>query len=427
VSTARTLHVTIASTRAMVKIIDRPGSPHAHAIRDFLHRSDVPFEWVELRSDDEARRVGVDNCRDPRLPVCVFPDGVRMERPTIRQITEKLGWFRDPSRSEYDLAIYGAGPAGLSAAVYGASEGLKTVVIERWAPGGQAASSPKIENYLGFPDGISGAELTERARNQACRFGAELLLAREGVRGEFTAGKRVGYLADGTKIVARSAICATGVEYYTLPVEGEERFRGAGLYYGAGASEASLCRNEHVVVVGGGNSAGQAAVQFARFARQVTMVVRGDSLKTTLSAYLEDRIAAASNIEVLTNSEITALVGDDVLQTVEITNRRTGQKRRLDTHWLFACLGGAPHTDWAVEAGVARDEAGYLVTGPDLLSEVHPPSRWPLDRPPYYLETNVPGLFAAGDVRHGSVKRCASAVGEGAMAVTFVHRYLAEG
>jgi thioredoxin reductase (NADPH) len=411
----------------MVKIFGRSASAHAHAIRDFLHRSDVPFEWVELRTDDEARHAGVDHARDQRLPLCVFPDGTRLEHPTIRQITEKLGWFRDPSRSEYDLAIYGAGPAGLSAAVYGASEGLKTVVIERWAPGGQAASSPKIENYLGFPEGISGAELTERARQQACRFGAEILIAREGVRGEFAAGKRVGYLADGTRIVARSAICATGVDYYKLPVEHEERFRGAGLYYGAGASEASLCGGEEVVVVGGGNSAGQAAVQFARFARHVTLVVRGDTLKTSISAYLDDRIAAASNIEVLTNSELTALIGDDAVSAVVVKNRRSGAERRIETRWVFACLGGAPHTDWAKAAGVTRDEAGYLVTGLDLLHDGHAPDNWPLDRPPYYLETNVPGLFAAGDVRHGSVKRCASAVGEGAMAVTFVHRYLAEG
>jgi thioredoxin reductase (NADPH) len=411
----------------MVKIIDRAGSAHAYAIRDFLYRSDVPFEWVELHSDEDARQAGVKDLRDPRLPVCLFPDGVRMEHPTIRQITEKLGWFRDPSRTEYDLAIYGAGPAGLSAAVYGASEGLKTVVVERWAPGGQAASSPKIENYLGFPEGISGADLTERARQQACRFGAEILLAREEVRGEFTAGKRVGYLADGTKIVARSAICATGIDYHRLPVAEEERFRGAGLYYGAGASEASLCGNEEVVVVGGGNSAGQAAVQFARFARHVTMIVRGDALKATISAYLEDRIAAAPNIEVSTSSDVTALIGGECVQEVVITNRRTGVERRIKTRWVFACLGGAPHTDWAADAGVVRDEAGYLVTGPDLLHEGRPPAGWPLDRPPYYLETNVPGLFASGDVRHGSVKRCASAVGEGAMAVTFVHRYLADG
>src|SRR5258707_2768623 len=215
-----------------VKVFGKTGSPQCYAIRDFLYRNDVTFEWTELRTDEDATAIGLEGGGDGRLPVCVFPDGTRLERPTIQRLSEKLGWFHDPSRAEYDLAIYVAGPAGLSAAVYGASEGLKTVVVERWAVGGQAASSPKIENYLGFPHGISGAELAERAREQACRFGAEILIAREGVRGELTAGKRVGYLADGTKVVARAAICATGIEYHLLRIPNEERLRGAGVYYG---------------------------------------------------------------------------------------------------------------------------------------------------------------------------------------------------
>jgi thioredoxin reductase (NADPH) len=415
------------ATQRAVKVFGRVGSAQAFAIRDFLHRSDVPVEWVELKSDEQARALDLDGVHDRRLPVCIFPDGTRLESPTIRQITEQLGWFRDPSRSDYDLAIYGAGPAGLSAAVYGASDGLKTVVIERSAVGGQAGSSPNIENYLGFPSGVSGADLAERAREQACRFGAEFLLAREGVRGEFSAGKRTGYLSDGTKIVARTAICATGIEYYRLPVAGEERFRGAGLYYGGGASEASLCRNEQAVIVGGGNSAGQAATQFARFASQVTMVVRGDSLKDSISAYLADRISAAGNIRVLTHTEVMALSGADCLDAVTLKNSRTGAIETIDTRWLIVCIGGAPHTEWALEAGVWRDEAGYLFTGPDLPRHGEHSRGWPLDRSPYYLETNVPGLFAAGDVRHGSVKRLASAVGEGAMAIAFVHRYLVRG
>ena len=410
-----------------VKVFGTRGSSTAYAIRDFLYRNDVPYEWVELQNDEQARAVGASGLDDSKLPICLFPDGTRMECPTIRQIIEKLGWFRDPSRHEYDLAIFGAGPAGLSAAVYGASEGLKTVVVERWAIGGQAGSSPKIENYLGFPSGISGAELADRARQQACRFGAEILVGREGVRAEFTAGKRVGYLSDGTKINARAAICATGVDYRRLGVPNEEKFFGAGVYYGAGASETSLCGFEPVFIVGGGNSAGQAALHFAKVAQKVTMVVRGDSLKSTLSAYLVDRISSTENIEILTNSEVTALHGDRFLEAITVRNNRTGEEHQYETRWLFVCIGGVPRTEWAEEAGVVRDEAGYLVTGPDLLQNGRPKDGWPLDRDPYFLEMSIPGLFAAGDVRHGSVKRCASAVGEGAMAVTLVHRYLTAG
>jgi thioredoxin reductase (NADPH) len=409
----------------VLKLFAPRGSASAYTIRDFLHRSDIPFEYVELKSDEEARRhAGVDNLKDPRLPVCIFRDGTRMENPTLRRIIEKLGWFHDPSRSEYDLAIYGAGPAGLSSAVYGASEGLRTVVVERYAVGGQAGSSSRIENYLGFPEGICGAELAERAREQACRFGAEILLGREAVRGEFLPGKRVGHLADGTKIVARAAICATGVDYRRLGLPNEEKFLGKGIYYGAGSSEASLCGNEHVVVVGGGNSAGQAAMHFQRYARKVSILIRGESLKYTLSEYLVDRIKAAPNIEVLPHTEVTSLQGNDVLEAITIRNTATGEERTIKTRWVFICIGGVPHTEWADELGIIRDEAGYLVTGPDLSRNGAHPENWPLERDPFYLETNMPGVFAAGDVRHGSVKGCASAVGEGAMAVTFAHRYL---
>jgi thioredoxin reductase (NADPH) len=413
------------STQADVKVFGRTDSPGAYAIRDFLHRGDVPFQFVELKTEEQARELGVDGVRDPRLPICLFPDGTRMECPTIRQIADKLGWFRDPSRSEYDLAIYGAGPAGLSAAVYGASEGLRTVLIERSVVGGQAGTSSKIENYLGFPEGISGADLAKAAREQACRFGAEILMLREGIRGEFEPGKGTGYLADGTKIVAHATICATGVAYRRLNLPNEDRLLGAGVYYGAGASEASLCANEHVFVVGGGNSAGQAAMHFARYARKVSIVIRRDRLKETLSQYLVDRILSAPQIEVLPHTEVSALHGDQLLRAVSLTNNQNGDQRTVDTRYLFLCLGGAPHTEWAAELGIARDAEGYLLTGPDLCRNGQFPESWPLRREPYYLETSMPGLFAAGDVRHGSVKRCASAVGEGAMAVAFVHRYLA--
>ncbi len=409
-----------------LRVYGTRGSSVAYSIRDFLQRSDVPFEWTELSTDAQAReQAGVDGLRDGRLPICIFPDGARLECPTIRQITEKLGWLHGPSRAEYDLAIFGAGPAGLSAAVYGASEGLKTVVIERSAVGGQAGTSSRIENYLGFPEGISGADLALRARDQACRFGAEILLLREGVRAEFLPGKGIGYLADGVKLVMHSSICASGVEYRRLNLPNEDRFRGAGVYYGAGASEAALCADEHVFIVGGGNSAGQAAMHFARLARKVTIVIRNDCLKQTLSQYLADRILAARHIEVLPRTEVTALEGDEVLRAITLTHTDTGKKETVEARWLFLCLGGAPNTEWAIEAGIARDQEGYLLTGPDLRQHGRYPEDWPLDRHPYYLETSKPGLFAAGDVRHGSVKRCASAVGEGAMAVTFVHRYLA--
>jgi thioredoxin reductase (NADPH) len=410
-----------------VKVYGLPGCQRAYAIRDFLYRSDVPFEWMEIKDDEQARAVGVAGLSDAAFPLCVFPDGSRMECPTVRQITEKLGWFLDPKLSEYDLAIFGGGPAGLSAAVYGASEGLKTILIEKSVVGGQAGSSPRIENYLGFPQGVSGADLAERARDQALRFGAEILLGREGVRGEFHPGKSVGTLMDGTKIVARAAICATGVQYHRLGLPNEDHFFGAGLYYGAGASEAALCEGQDIVMVGGGNSAGQASLHFAKTTRKVTMVIRDGCLKKTLSSYLIDRVKTTANIEVVTDSEVIALDGDRALQKITLRNHRTGAERICETGWLFVCIGGAPHTDWAIEAGVERDEAGYLVTGPDLVRGGKTPNAWPLNRGPYYLETNVPGLFAAGDVRHGSVKRCASAVGEGAMAVAFVHRYLAEG
>ncbi|HEV7574621.1 MAG TPA: FAD-dependent oxidoreductase [Caldimonas sp.] len=414
-----------AKPAPLVRVYGRLGNPQAYAIRDFLHRSDIPFEWIHLDNNADARRnAGVDHLRDARLPVCEFSDGTRMEAPSIRQITEKLGWFRNPSRAEYDLAIYGAGPAGLSAAVYAAADGLSTVLVERWAPGGQAASSSKIENYLGFPDGISGRELAERARDQACKFGVEILIAREGVGARIVTGRGVGILEDGTQLVARASICATGVAYRCLGLPGEDRLLGAGLYYGAGASEAPLTRGENVVVVGGANSAGQAALHFAPFACRVTIVVRGPSLKETLSRYLLDRIIHTANIDVLTQTEVVGLHGDRTLDEITLRDNVSGRERRMATRWLFVCIGGEPQTHWAETIGIVLDEGGYIVTGPDLAGPTQRPVRWPLDRDPYFLESSLPGVFASGDVRHNAVRRVASAAGEGAMAVAFVHRFL---
>ena len=413
---------------APLRLYGKRGCPSAYAIRDFLQRSDIPFEWIELRDNEHARNeLGLENVDDARLPICIFDDGTRMERPTVRQITEKLGWFRDPSRAEYDLAIYGAGPAGLSASVYGASEGLKTVLVERFAVGGQASTSPRIENYLGFPEGISGADLAERAREQASRFGTEILIHRAGVRGEFTPGKGVVDLDDGTKIISRVSVCATGVEYRRLGLPNEEKLFGAGVYYGAGASEAQLCGNEPVVIVGAGNSSAQASLHLARYARKVTIVMRGERLNDNVSEYLVDRVTHTPNIEIVPKSLVVALHGDDMLRAVTLRNCETGEERMIETSFLFLCLGGVPNTQWAKEVGIVRDEEGYLVTGPDLRKFDPMSESWKLNREPYYLETSMPGVFAAGDVRHGSIKRVASAVGEGAMTIAFVHRYLASG
>ncbi len=411
-----------------VRVYGKRGCPAAYAIRDFLQRSDIPFDWIEVRDDAQAlKELGLEGVDDSRLPVCIFPDGTRMVRPTVRQVTEKLGWFRHPSREEYDVAIYGAGPAGLSASVYAASEGLKTVLVERFAVGGQAGTSPRIENYLGFPEGISGAELAERAREQAMKFGAEILIQRTGVRGEFTPGKGVVDLDDGTKLVSRVSVCTTGVEYRRLGLPDEDRLFGAGIYYGAGASEAKLCGNEHVVMVGAGNSSAQASLHIAHYARKVTIVMRGERLNDNVSEYLVDRVTRTPNIELMPKSKVVALLGDDMLRAVTIRNCETGEERTIETSFLFLCLGGVPNTQWAKEVGISRDEQGYLVTGPDLRKFGPVTESWKLNREPYFLETSMPGVFAAGDVRHGSIKRVASAVGEGAMTIAFVHRYLASG
>ena len=408
-----------------VKLLGAKHSPAAYAIRDFLQRSVVPFEWVELQTDEEARSLAkVENLRDRRLPICLFADGTRLDCPTAGMVADKLGWVTQPVHEEYDVSIYGAGPGGLSAAVYAASEGLKCVLIERTAIGGQAGTSSKIENYLGFPGGISGADLAERARQQAVHFGAEILLVREGIKAEFQNGRIVVDLASGGKLIARTNICATGVDYRRLNLANEERLLGAGVYYGAGVSEASMCMGEHVYIVGGGNSAGQAAAHLSQFAAHVTMLLRGESLAASLSQYLVDKINSTPNIRVLPGAVVTALHGDRALDVISVLDERNGTSEVLDTHHLFVCIGGLPNTEWAKDTSIMRDAQGYLVTGSDLATEGQWPECWPLAREPYLLETSVPGSFAVGDVRHGSVKRVASAVGEGAMAIQFVHRHL---
>lgn len=410
---------------ARVRLFGSRRQAQGYALRDFLSRSVVAFDWVELTSDADAHdRIGASGLDDPRLPVCLLPDGTRVEAATVELVASRLGWLATPRAREYDVSIYGAGPAGLSAAVYAASEGLSTVLVEREAVGGQAGTSSLIENFLGFPGGIAGADLAERARQQAVSFGAEILLIREGIKAEFRAGLIHVDLADGTVLRARANVCATGVEYRRLGVAREDRYAGTGVYYGAALSEAPLCADEDVLVVGGGNSAGQAAMHLSTYARHVTLLVRGERLAASMSDYLLSRLKQAPNVTIATDQQITALAGEQHLAQVSIKNRSTGAERTVDTGRVFVLIGGAPNTDWARDTDILRDPGGYLLTGADLLDAGRPPAVWGLARPPFYLETSVPGSFAAGDVRHGSVKRVASAVGEGAMAIQFVHRHL---
>jgi thioredoxin reductase (NADPH) len=410
-----------------ITLIGNVQTSDAYQFRDFLLRSVVSYDWLELTSDEECfRETGFPTLSEAPLPIIIMPDGTRLNAPTLRELADRLGWVVEPRLHEYDVSIYGAGPAGLSAAVYAASEGLRAVLIERHAVGGQAGSSSLIENYMGFPQGISGAELAERARQQAVRFGIEILQMREGVKAEFQGGRILVDLADGSKLTARANICATGVEWRRLGLENEAAYLGRGFYYGAGMSEAPHCRNERVFVVGGANSAGQAAMHLAEYAGHVTMLVRASTFKGTMSRYLSDRIMAHPKIDVRFNTEVTDLGGDTLLERIALTDQSSATTEWVPTSRLFVCIGGLPNTDWAKDTPIVRDASGFLVTGADLLANGKPPADWSLDRAPFHLETSVPGSFAAGDVRSGSVKRLATAVGEGGMAVTFVHRHLAE-
>ncbi len=400
------------SPKDLVEISGKRDDPQAYEIRDFLTRSGIKFQWTEVSSGDSGLSVKM-------------VDGQRLAAPTVRKVADKLGFVVTPKRKEYDVSIYGAGPAGLSAAVYAASEGLSTVLVERSAVGGQAGTTSMIENYLGFPEGIAGADLAERARQQALKFGAEILMMREGVRAEFRDGRIWVDLADGNSMVARANICATGVDWRRLGLDREDDLLGRGVYYGAGASEASLCKDEHIFIVGGGNSAGQAVLHLAGHAKKVTMLVRDAALAASMSSYLSERIEKADNVEILFNSEISALDGDEALGRVQVKDK-DGKERWSDTSRLFVAIGGVPHTEWAKDTPIVRDRGGYIVTGPDLLDMGNAPECWPLARAPYFLETSVPGSFAAGDVRARSIKRVATASGEGATAVSFVHRYLEE-
>lgn len=391
------------------------GGPAAFPIRDFLTRTNVEFVY---RDDDGP----------PGVAVCTLADGTYLESPTLPELAQHLGLLATPSADTYDVAIIGAGPAGLAAAVYAASEGLTTAVLERAAPGGQAGTSASIENYLGFPGGITGADLAERAREQALGFGVDMLLLREVIAGGPDPGGFRSELSDGTTLGSRCVLCATGVSWRRLDAPGIDRLLHAGVYYGSAISEAPGLSEKDVFVIGGGNSAGQAAINFAQLARNVTVVVRSNGLAASMSSYLTQRLHDAPNVTIRTHAEVAAVDGDDWLRSITFRDSRTGDTETVDAHAIFVCIGGTPRTEWAHDAGLVIDSAGYLVTGRDIFEPALNNRRnvWTLDRDPYPLETSQPGLFAAGDVRHGSTKRVSAAVGEGAMAVGLVHRFLDE-
>ena len=405
------------------KVVGHRWSARCSEVREFLARNQVPYRWYNSDEPEGKRLLDAAGADGLSLPVVITPDGEALVEPGDAELAARVGLATTPSADFYDLIVIGGGPAGLGAAVYGASEGLRTVLVERLATGGQAGQSSRIENYLGFPDGVSGAQLTERARRQATKFGAEVLTTREVTKVETRGSARRVTFADGTSIDAHTVILATGVSYRRLDAPGLDQLTGRGVYYGSALTEATACLGQDVYIVGGANSAGQAAVYLSRHAKSVTILVRGPSLERSMSYYLIRQIEAIGSIRVRTCTEVVSASGEDHLEQLTLRNTASGTTETVDAQLLFLFIGAAPLTDW-LDGVVDRDEHGFVLTGPDLLVEGRAPRDWPLDRPPYHLETSVPGVFAAGDVRSESAKRVASAVGEGAMAVMLVHRYL---
>ncbi|MFB9891748.1 FAD-dependent oxidoreductase [Planobispora takensis] len=408
-----------------LRVVGARWSARSYEIRDFLARNQVPYRWLLAEDPQGAQLVaaaGVDGDAGPAaLPLVVTAEGAVLAAPTTAELAGAVGLSTSPATGFYDLIVVGGGPGGLGAAVYGASEGLRTVLVEKHASGGQAGQSSRIENYLGFPDGVSGAQLADRARRQALKFGAELLTARTVTSLEVKGQARVVGFADGSSIAAHTVILATGVSYRRLSTPGLDDFIGRGVYYGAAVTEAPNCRDSEVYIVGAANSAGQGAVHLSGYASRVHLIVRSDGLERSMSHYLIEQIARIPNIEVHTGTEVVGAGGVDHLET--LTLKGPEGERTAEAEWLFVFIGAEPMTDWLGDA-IERDERGFVLTGPDLTAAESRPRNWPLRREPYHLETNVPGVFAAGDVRADSIKRVASAVGEGAMAVALVHRYL---
>jgi thioredoxin reductase (NADPH) len=410
-----------------LRLVGDRWSDRSHELKTFLARNHVPYRWYDVERDAEGGRLrDLAGAMAEELPLVLVPDGETLRSPTTVELAGALGLHTTATQPLYDVCIVGGGPAGLAAAVYAASEGLRTVVVEREAPGGQAGMSAAIENYLGFPKGLSGSDLAQRAIAQVTRFGAELVLARQVAALEPRGPVRAVVLSGGAEIEARAVVAATGVAYRRLDATGLDELTGRGVYYGANASEASQCEGDEVFVVGGANSAGQAALNLSRYAERVTLVVRAASLTETMSQYLVQRITSSPTIQVRYGTQVVEAHGDGHLESLTVCDRATGTTERLPATWLFVFIGASPRTDWLGPA-VVRDERGFVVTGRDLLELPERPGapRWSLGRAPYSLETSLPGVFAAGDVRLDSMKRVASAVGEGAMAVYLVHRYLA--
>jgi thioredoxin reductase (NADPH) len=412
-----------------IRVLGTRWNPQCYAVRDFLARNQAPYQWIDVETagqNAEVRRlVAAAGAEASSLPMVLFPDGTSLAAPSTAQLADKLGLRVRPEMAFYDLVIVGGGPAGLAAAVYGASEGLRTVLIEMEAPGGQAGMSSRIENYLGFPSGLSGGDLARRAVAQARRFGVEILAPQQvtGVRVE--GPSRVVKLAAGNDVGCKVLLIATGVYYRKLNVPGAERLQGCGVYYGSAMTEGVSSKDEDVYIIGGANSAGQAAMYFSKFARRVVMLVRGASLSASMSQYLIDQIKKTPNIEVQTHAQVVEVMGDTHVEALSIHCADSGTTEKVPANMLSVFIGAEPNTDW-LQGVVERDERGFILTGAALVRDGKLPKGWPLERDPFWTETSVPGIFAAGDVRHGSVKRVASGVGEGSIAVQFVHQYLSE-
>jgi thioredoxin reductase (NADPH) len=405
------------------QVVGHRWSARSFEVRDFLARNSVPYRWLSSEEPEGQRLLAAAGVDVTRIPLVVTPEGDSLVDPGIGEVAAKVGLSTTPATDFYDIVIVGGGPAGLGAAVYAASEGLRTVLVERRATGGQAGQSARIENYLGFPDGVTGTQLTDRARRQAHKFGAEILTARDVVGLDVRASSRAVRFADGGEVLSHAVLLATGISYRRLRVPGADALTGRGLFYGSAATEGPACAGEDIYIVGAANSAGQAAVFLAQHAQQVTLLVRADSLEQSMSYYLIRQINEIPNINVRLTTEVIAAHGDDHLEELTLCDTRGRTEETVGAGYLFVFIGAEPKTEW-LEGVVARDPKGFVLTGPDLLVDGHRPRGWDLDRDPFYLEASAPGVFAAGDVRANSTKRVASAVGEGAMAIQLLHTYL---